>query len=100
MTTETAELAESRVREGEGERGVGAYKTDATQLQWAPKGPLVAAPNASDPSASPAWHCYSRQAGRQGGGKKKQRHVLKCGNLSRLESLHCPHQVKQQNKRS
>lgn len=84
-----------RGREREG--GVGASKTDATQLQWAPKGPLGAAPIASDLSASPASHCDT--PGRQGG-RQKQRHVLKCGNLSRLESLHCPHQVKQQNKRS
>lgn len=75
MTTETAELAESRVREGEGERGVGASKTDATQLQWAPKGPLVAAPIASDPSASPAWHCYSRQARRQAGRGEEEAEV-------------------------
>lgn len=56
MTTETAELAESRGEVGERERegGVGATKTDATQLQWAPKGPLGAAPIASDLSASPA----------------------------------------------
>lgn len=59
MTTETAELAESGAREAERERegGVGATKTDATQLQWAPKGPLGAAPIASDLSASPAWQC-------------------------------------------
>lgn len=55
-----------RGRETEREKGVEATKTDATQLQWAPKGPLGAAPIASDLSASPAWHCDTpgRQAGR------------------------------------
>lgn len=81
--------------------------TDATQLQWAPKGPLGSSPDAvpvpvSDPDPDPVpvpclRHIPSRLHGAVGGKTSASfEYVLKCGNLSRLETRQlscCPHQT-------